>query len=170
MKFALILALLGVVGCSTTPGRIERHDLSADLPSRLDALSRATGLEPLDGARGDELRVWTYDYMTGEIAGYVVSRHLALECRATANPRDGVGWIERARCRRSRLDEGVMEAVDALAALDGQQWACEVEDGMTSAIEGMRDGKRFVLGASNPHFCSDARSRIVAKLLDRLHR
>ena len=170
MKAALMLALLGLVGCATAPSSVERYVLSDDLPSRLDAHARAANLASLKGSVEDELRVWIHGYMAADMLGYVVSRNSALKCHTTYDYANGVVSIDRARCRRWHEDEGVIGTLDDLAALDGKEWDCEVEDGFEVLVEGIHGGKRFVFRAGNPTFCNDSSSKTVVSLLDKVRR
>jgi hypothetical protein len=179
----IFLRMSPVVEATQIPGRAKqllkrcgidkasgRYALSDDLQSTLDAHSSAANLPPLRGSMEDEVRVWIHGYMAADIEGFVVSRRGAIKCHTTYDYEDGVVSMNQARCRRWHAEEGVIGTLDDLAALDGKEWDCEAEDGVEVLVEGVRDGKRFVLRAGNPAFCNDPSSETVVAVLNKLRR
>lgn len=114
------------------------------------------------------MRVWTRDYMGGRIEGYVLSQSSSIKCQTTSHYSDGVVTIDHAACRPWHKGGDALEALDALASLDGKSWNCPVFDGGEVFLEGMRNGRRFALRVGNPWACHDARSKAVMGLLDKL--
>jgi hypothetical protein len=157
----LVFASVGVASGS--------YRSSDDLESRLDAYSRAANLQPLKEDGDDELRVWTFGYMSREVEGYAISRHDSLKCQTRYVYDDGVTTIAPTQCRRWHRSGSALRKLDALAAMNGKEWDCPLEDGGGAYVEGLRGGKRFAFRVTNPWACKDSDSKLVLDLLDALH-
>jgi hypothetical protein len=165
MAFLAGLALIAAFGVRAA----ERYAANADLFARADAYSRAARLPSLGTSKGDELRVWTYGFMSPRgIDGFVISRHGSLKCRTRYDHEDGVMTIAAARCRRWHKGMPALASLDGLALLNGKEWSCPMLDGGGVLIEGVRNGKRFAMEVGNPDACDDKDSELVEHLLAEL--
>jgi hypothetical protein len=174
---AIVLALLATsafVGESGTAIAVDapsdvagnRYVVGGSLFKALDAFSNAANLQSLARSEGDELRVWTRDYMGGRIEGYVLSKSTSIKCLATSHYTDGVVTIDRAGCRPWHKGTDALGALDALSALNGKAWDCPAFDGSEVFLEALRDGRRFALRVGNPWACKDSRSKAVMTVLN----
>jgi hypothetical protein len=174
---AIVLALLATrafVGENGTAIAVDapsdvagnHYVVGGSLLKTLDAFSSAANLQSLARSEGDELRVWTRDYMGGRIEGYVLSKSTSIKCLTTSHYTDGVVTIDRAGCQPWHKGSDALGVLDALSALNGKAWNCPVFDGSEVLLEGLRDGRRFALRVGNPWACKDSRSKAVMTVLN----
>jgi hypothetical protein len=164
--YAFLFVLLPLVLQPARADQFQSDDVAMD---RLIAASSATGLLPV-GADGPEIRVWIEDVLLGIVHGYVVSKTAVLECDPTwrINTTDAAKNIKLSRCKSMPMRARSREAFDLfrdLAKLDGQNLGCGVRDGSQVFVEGRNPSQRFTLFASNPQWCTDSDSLLVARLL-----
>ena len=143
----------------------ESYVVGGELQSALDAYARSANLLPLKDSGRDELRIWSFDYMSGRVEGFAISRSGSIRCQTKYHYKDRVITIDRARCRPWQKRESAIDALESLAPLNGKEWDCPMFDGGGFFVEGVRNGRRVGLRVSNPGACKDAGSRAVIDLV-----
>jgi hypothetical protein len=160
IPYLLLFASFGAAAASS-------YATGKDLPSAMDAYSRAANLRPLRPSGNDELRIWSRDYMLGSVEGIVISKGGAIKCLATSHYADGTITVDRAKCRPWHKGQDALTALEDISALNGKEWDCPVFDGGEIYVDGMAGGKRFNFRVGNPSFCSDSDSKMVVELLNK---
>lgn len=145
------------------------HYVKSEGPqAAIQAYSRAAHLLPLSASDEDELRVWTRDYMIGQVHGFIMTKTTAKSCRASSSYSDGSITIGRVTCSPSPRPSAVDEAIRALPAFSRQEWNCPAFDGGEVFIEGVRQHKYFAVRVGNPQICDDLQSKAIVELLGKL--
>jgi hypothetical protein len=145
------------------------HYASGDAPQAvIQAYSRAAHLLPLSGPGEDALRVWTRDYMTGQVQGYIMTKTIMKSCGASSSYADGSITIGRVRCGPSSKPSALGQAIQALPAFRRKEWTCPAFDGYEVFIEGVRQHKYFVVRVANPQACDGPGSKAIVELLGKL--
>jgi hypothetical protein len=142
--------------------------VGADPVAASEAYSRAADLQALKPSVPDELRIWTRDFMTGRVVGFVISSEGVLRCSGVTHYNGGVITVGRIRCRAGRKGKDALKSSEALRALNGRDWSCPTFDGYEVLIHGVRNGKLLAFHVSNPNACSDVSSKAVVRVLDML--
>ncbi|MEQ1818308.1 MAG: hypothetical protein ABL871_06825 [Terricaulis sp.] len=130
------------LGCATTPN----FDALAPIP-----------------AHARELRVQVHYFPLAASSAYVV-RPGAI----TVYQFDGAHWTSH-EITTSTANQA-LTAVTPLIEMDGKNISCGVVDGNVYRIEGVIDGQRFALTASNPDLCQDMESAQVRAVLELITR
>lgn len=145
------------------------HYVTSEGPqAAIQAYSRAAHLLPLSASDEDTLRVWTRDYMIGQVHGFIITKTTAKSCRASSSYSDGSITIGRVTCSPSPRPSAVDEAIRALPAFSRQEWNCPALDGGEVFIEGVRQHKYFAVRVGNPQICDDPQSKAIVELLGKL--
>ena len=143
----------------------------ADMHERMSRFARAVSQPELDDDGPDELRILLSWADFGEtptgvsLTGYVVRDRRIAKCavaygKTLEDPM--TGHCSKAKALRpgsTLYDWSVLEG------LGGAEYSCGTADGWWVTIEGRRNGRRFVLAASNPDYCEDIGSKVIASLL-----
>jgi hypothetical protein len=164
MRIFCLLLLLVSVGARAG----ERYAISEGPASALAAFSRAAHREPLHGSDQDALRVWTRDYMRGQVRGYLISKGGVLLCRMSSAYAEGTVTLGRARCRASAKGTAALQAASPLPPFSRTEWDCPLMDGNEVYIEQLHAGEYSAVRIGNPDACGDAESKAVADLLSKL--
>lgn len=146
----------------------EHYSTSDGPQAATQAYSRAAHLLSLQASDEDALRVWTRDYMSGQVQGYIITTHIAISCRAPSSYTDGSITIGHVRCRPAPRPAAVNDAIRALPAFSRQNWNCPAFDGAEVFIEGVRQHVYFAVRAGNPQVCDDPESKAIVELLGKL--
>ncbi|UGB39222.1 hypothetical protein [Frateuria soli] len=145
------------------------HYATSDAPqTAIQAYSHAARLVPLHASDEDTLRIWTRDYMSGQIRGHIITMVTSKSCLASSSYSNGSITIARVRCNPSRKAPEVNEAIRALPAFSRPEWNCPAFDGYEVFIEGVRRHKYFAIRVSNPQVCDDPESEAIVALLGKL--
>jgi hypothetical protein len=164
MRMFWLLLLLVSVGARAG----ERYATAEEPASALAAFSRAAHRAPLHASGQDGLRIWTRDYMMGQVRGYVISRNGVLLCRMSSAYAEGTVTLGRARCRVSTKGTAALKAVGPLPPFSRSEWDCPLMDGGEVYIEQLHAGQYSAVRIGNPDACGDAESKAVADLLSKL--
>jgi len=161
-----LLGLLLLVPLAATAS--ERYATSDGPQAAIEAYSRAAHLLPLRASDEDTLRVWTRDYMIGQVQGYTITKTTMISCRASSSYANGSITIERVRCGLSARPAAVNDAIRVLPVFSRQEWNCPAFDGGEVFIEGVRQHKYFAVRVGNPQACDDLESKAIVELLGKL--
>ncbi len=158
--FFAILALAQADGTYSTS--------SLDPESAADAYSRAAGLSPIVPTSDFEIRIWTRDYMLGQVEGIVVSDGARTQFHSNSTYDQGnivikAGPLSK-RKRLNNLTE-IRELVAELQPYDKSFISCPVMDGGSVIVDATVQGKAVTLQISNPGLCADNASKITTRLL-----
>ena len=123
----------------------------------------------------DEVRFWvtaaTFDPRTNGIAtvGYVVSGSGGWVCRIVYRGKETAPSKGECRAHWSlKRRRGVLSDIAALARMSGHSYSCRVMDGYWVSIEGVSEGRRFMVQADNPSSCNDKDSQFIAAALEKV--
>jgi hypothetical protein len=129
--------------------------------------SRKAGLKELS-ANADELRIWGYDYMTGEMHGLAVTPDRINRYGMKSHLHNGMRILDRRRMvlqSSSRKQYDIRAQQIKLQALNDRLIVCPVMDGGSVLVEGALDGRVFRVEADNPWACGDEASQLVSETL-----
>ena len=146
---------------------VEKVDLE---PMALTYASAAK-LPVLNSKPGFALRVWSRDYMLGNVHGTVVASGQLRTFDTTSKYAHGNVIIKPAALSASRSapNQRKLEAlVIALAPHNGTSISCGVMDGSSILIQAAFNGRTVTVKADNPSLCPDKASKIVVQLLQEL--
>jgi hypothetical protein len=138
-----------------------------------DKYAQASHLANLNDSAADEVRFWvtwaTFDPRTngGATLGYVISDKKSLICRISYSPKSTAP--KSGLCRRYSPSEPrrqILADLARLSAFADVTIDCNVVDGAWVLIDAVSNGKRFVLEANDPEFCTGDGAKLVSKLLD----
>lgn len=146
----------------------ERYATSDGPQAAIQAYSRAAHLLPLGNTDEDTLRVWTRDYLIGQVQGYIITKTNMKSCRASSSYADGSVTIGRVRCGPSSKPSALGQDIHALPDFSRKEWTCPAFDGYEVFIEGVRQHKYFVVRVANPQACDDPTSKAIVELLGKL--
>jgi len=172
MRIALFALAFLLCGCGIDPEPFTVNYRAPDGAAQLAAaLSKAAQIPSLRNSYGPELRVWGIPFI-GNIDGYIVSGHKAMNCdvRSAAGPGGSI-IVSRITCMPAVYSytelEGIWKLMPDLLALNGQHWGCAL-GGFTLIVEGVTAGQYFFFRSSNSGICSDGRSQLVGALMSKL--
>ncbi|WP_139351393.1 hypothetical protein [Rhodanobacter sp. B05] len=135
------------------------------------AYASAAKLPMLNSKSGFALRVWSRDYMLGNVHGTVVASGQLRTLDTTSKYAHGNVIIEPAALSASRSapNQRKLEAlVIALAPYNGTSISCGVMDGSSVLVHAAFNGRTVTVKAGNPSHCPDKASKIVVQLLQEL--
>lgn len=144
---------------------------SEDLKPAASEYARAAGLAPLTSATDFELRVWTRDYMSGAVTGFVVSNGTLRSFESMSTYDQGKLLVKPANLgtEKSGSDEVCLKKlIEFLRADNGKAVSCGVMDGESVLLDAVVQGQVVTVKVDNPRFCSDKASKAVANLLGAL--
>jgi len=127
---------------------------------KLTAFNKAAGLNPLDAADGDQVRVWYMGFPSVHptATAYIVTKSGVYRCRVKTDLRDGGMWVRSGQCgTRRHYPERLTAALARQAegpGFDGKVFGCDVMDGWEADVEGIVGGKPFRFTASNTNECA----------------
>lgn len=144
---------------------------SEDLKPAASEYARAAGLAPLTSTTDFELRVWTRDYMSGAVTGFIVSNGTLRSFESMSTYDQGKVLVKPANLgsERSGPDEvRLKKLIEVLKAYNGKAVSCGVMDGKSVLLDAVVQGQVVTVKVDNPRFCSDKASKAVANLLGAL--
>lgn len=160
MRFLYLLLLVPFAAIAS------EHYATSDGPQAvIQAYARAAHLLPLGSTDEGTLRVWTRDYMIGQVQGYIITKTNMKSCRGASSYADGSITIARVRCDPSSKPSALGQDIHALPAFSRKEWTCPAFDGYEVFIEGVRQHKYFVVRVANPQACDDPASKAIVELL-----
>lgn len=142
-----------------------------DLKPAASEYARAAGLAPLASTAEFELRVWTRDYMSGAVTGFIVSNGTRRSFESVSNHDQGKLLVKTANlgAEKPALDlVRLKKLIEVLKAYNGKAVSCGVMDGESDLVDAVVQGQVVTVKVDNPRFCSDKASKTVAFLLDAL--
>ena len=155
---------------SYLPRRLSAKSI-VSLREEMSRFARAVLQPELDDDGPDELRIplaWADfgETPTGVSAtGYIVRGRQVARCavaygKTLEDPMTG-------RCDKARTlrPDDALSDWSVLAGLGGAEYWCGTEDGWWVTMEGRRNGRWFVLSASNPDHCENIGAKVIAGLL-----
>ncbi|WP_213947973.1 hypothetical protein [Luteibacter sp. dw_328] len=144
---------------------------AGDLKPAASEYARAAGLAPLRSTTGFELRVWTRDYMSGRVAGFIVSNGKQRSFASESTHHQGTLVVKTAglEVEKPVFDlAGLKKLIEVLKAYNGKAASCGVMDGESDLVDAVVQGQVVTVEVDNPRLCSDKASRTVAAVLDAL--
>ena len=138
----------------------------------LDQYAKASELNNLRDGDKDELRFWitsvNFDVNTigYDTVGYIFSKSSVRICRIKYPRRTRIPF--KGSCKTdepTNESASVLSRIKELEKYEYRSLGCEVMDGAWMQIDGVSEGRRFVLRANNPDSCTDEGSKIVADVL-----
>lgn len=133
-----------------------------------NAYARAANLSPIEATGGFELRVWTQDYMSGAVAGTVISHGTQKSFDSSSSYNDGNITIKAERLSKPRPVTKLVELKELVAELEPYDKAfisCGVMDGGSVLIDAAINGHTITFEVANPEFCKDKASQNVVNIL-----
>jgi hypothetical protein len=161
-----LLYLLALVPFAASAG--EHYATSGGPQAAIQAYSDSAHLLPLRASDEDTLRVWTRDYVLGQVHGSIITKTTAKSCRASSSYSNGSVTVGRFTCSSSPRPAAIDGAIGALPAFSRQEWNCPAFDGGEVFIEGVRQHKYFAVRVGNPQVCNDPQSKAIVELLGKL--
>lgn len=147
------------------------HVAKVDLEPMALAYASAAKLPVLNSKSGFALRVWSRDYMLGNVHGTVVASGQLWTLDTTSKYVHGKVIIKPAALSvsRSAPNQRKLKAlVVALAPYNGTSISCDVMDGGSVLVHAALNGRTVTVKADNPSLCPDKASKIVVQLLQEL--
>lgn len=144
---------------------------SEDLKPAASEYARAAGLAPLTSTTDFELRVWTRDYMSGAVTGFIVSNGTLRSFESMSTNDQGKVLVKPANLgtEKSRPDEvRLKELIEVLKPYNGKAVSCGVMDGKSVLLDSVVQGQVVTVKVDNPRFCADKASKAVVNLLGAL--
>lgn len=170
MKYlAFLLIALISFGVASEPSRF----YSEDLKPAANEYARAAGLAPLTSTTDFELRVWTRDYMSGAVAGFIVSNGTLRSFESMSTYDQGKVLVKPANLRAEKPgpDPALLrKLIEALKAYNGKAVSCGVMDGESDLLDAVVQGQVVTVKVDNPSFCSDKASKAMTNLLGALRK
>lgn len=142
-----------------------------DLKPAAREYARAAGLAPLTSTADFELRVWTRNYMSGAVTGFIVSNRTQRSFESESTHDQGRLLVKAANlgAEKPALDlVRLKKLIEVLKAYNGKAVSCGVMDGESDLVDAIVQGQVVTVKVDNPRFCSDKASKTVALLLDAL--
>ena len=165
MMLALVLSCAGVARADQFVSFDE-----ADRQAMLAAYNKAAGLNPVNAADGDQVRVWYMGFpgVHPTATGYVVTKDGVYRCRVKTDIKNDGIWVRSGQCgTRRHYPERLARALARFGegpAFDGKGFGCEVMDGWQADVEGIVGGKRFRFEASNTNECAATKGGAIAQV------
>ena len=165
--FAFLLSAFISSAAVGGPSRV----FAGDLKPAANEYARAAGLAPLTPATDFELRVWTRDYMSGTVTGFIVSDGMQRSFESESTHDHGKLVVKTANpgAEKPAFDPvRLNKLTEVLKAYNGKVVSCGVMDGESDLVDAVVQGQVVTVEVDNPRQCSDKASRTVAALLDTL--
>lgn len=166
-RLAFLLIAFISFGAASEPSRF----YSEDLKPAASEYARAAGLAPLTSTTDFELRIWTRDYISGAVAGFIVSNGKLRSFESMSTYDQGKVHVKPASLGAEKPGPDLVrlrKLVEALKAYNGKVVSCGVMDGESDLLDAVVQGQVITIKVDNPRFCSDKASKVMASLLGTL--
>lgn len=128
---------------------------------QLDAYARAFNLEQLRSSNQNELRLWYFNPMGGEISSLIFREKGAFRCETKSkySASNTEVIVKSGKCKKSKnkLSKSEIEnKLSRLIELKEKETSCNnIDDGWGVTIEGVLNNERFAFESWNPDGCDN---------------